>query len=48
MATSAANMAIGYRTDNYLLADKIFNRDYPNAIITKDWNRFINTLEKYL
>jgi hypothetical protein len=48
MATSVSKMAIGFRTDNLAMTNRIFNRDYPNAIITKDWAYFIRTLEKYL
>lgn len=48
MATSVAKMAIGFRTDNLVMTDRIFNREYPNAIITKNWAYFIRTLEKYL
>lgn len=48
LSCASSNMAIGYRNDKNKLADIIYNQEYPNAIITKDWNRFINTLEKYL
>jgi hypothetical protein len=49
MSTSVANMAIGFRTDTIKFTDVIFEgKDYSNAIITKDWNHFINTLKGYL
>lgn len=48
MATSVANMVIGYRADNIEFTDMIFNREYHNAIITKNWTYFIQNLEKYL
>lgn len=48
MATSVANMVIGYRDDNLDFTNRIFNREYPNAIITKNWGYFISKLESYL
>jgi hypothetical protein len=48
MSTASSTMAIGYRTDNDLLANLTYGKDYPNAIITKDWDRFINIMENYL
>lgn len=49
LATSVATMAVGYRMDNLEFTDRIFGRqEYPNAIITKDWNYFIQVLERYL
>ena len=47
MATAVAN-AVGYRTDNDASTDVIYYKDYPNAIITKDWNKFLQTLQSYL
>jgi len=48
MATSVSNMAIGYRNNTADFTDKIFdNRVYPNAIITKNWEQFINVLKSY-
>lgn len=44
MATSVANV-IGYRCDNDPIANAVFDRDYSDAIVTKDWNRFISILE---
>jgi hypothetical protein len=45
LSTSVANMAIGFRTDNLEFTDSIFhNKEYPNAIITKDWGRFIQAI----
>lgn len=46
MATAVAN-AIGYRTDCEPIADHVFRMEYPNAIITKEWNKFLNEIEKY-
>ena len=43
MATAVAN-TIGYRTDNDPIADRVFAREYSNAIVTKDWGYFINQL----
>ena len=48
LSCASSNMAIGYRNDNNKLADTIYNQEYTNAVVTKDWNRFIHTLEKYL
>jgi hypothetical protein len=49
MATSVSNMVVGFRKDSLPFTDAIFNnREYPNAIVTKDWNYFIQTLEKYI
>lgn len=48
MSTSVARMAIGYRTDNLDFANKVYSREYPNAIVTKDWAYFIQVLERYL
>lgn len=47
LATAVAN-TIGYRCDDDYVADIVFNRDYPNAIITKDWAKFIQTLGQHL
>jgi len=49
MAHAVADMSIGFRADNFDFADQIFhNKEYPNAIVTKDWSYFIKNLEKYL
>lgn len=48
MATAVSNMVVGFRGDNHSLADQVFTQEYPNAIITKDWNHFINVLKRYL
>jgi hypothetical protein len=48
LSCASSGMAIGYRNDNNKLADTIYNKEYSNAVITKDWNRFIKTLERYL
>jgi hypothetical protein len=48
MSTASSTMAIGYRSDDDLLANLTYGRDYPYAIITKDWDRFIRILESYL
>jgi hypothetical protein len=47
MATAVAN-TVGYRTDNDPIANAAFDREYPDAIITKNWTYFIETLKKYL
>jgi hypothetical protein len=47
LATAVAN-TIGYRYDDDLIADRVFDRVYPNAMITKDWSSFIQKLEQYL
>lgn len=47
MSTAVAGMSIGWRTDNHWLAESVFNREYPNAIITKSWAHFIRVLESY-
>lgn len=49
MATSVAKMAIGFRDDDLPFTNIIFqNREYPNAIVTKDWGHFINVLKRYM
>jgi hypothetical protein len=49
LATSVSNMAIGFRADSIAFTDIIFHgREYPNAIITKDWHRFMQALRSYL
>lgn len=48
MATAVSDMVIGFRADSHWLADTVFNREYPNAIVTKDWSYFINNMKKYL
>src|SRR5208282_2230500 len=49
MSTAVANMAIGWRQDDMWITDMTFNeKEYPNAIITKDWNYFINVLKRYI
>lgn len=48
MAHSCSKMAIGFRADDLPFANIVFGREYPNLIVTKDWNYFIKTLEKYL
>jgi hypothetical protein len=47
MAAAVANMNIGYRTDKTPFTDAIFNKEYPNAIITKNWDYFIQVLKRY-
>jgi hypothetical protein len=47
MATAVAN-TIGYRVDGEEIADMIFAQTYPNAIITKDWSLFSETLKSYV
>jgi hypothetical protein len=45
LATSVANMAIGFRADNIEFTDAIYNgRTYHNATVTKDWDYFINAI----
>jgi hypothetical protein len=46
MATAVGN-AVGYRTDDEPIADYVFRMEYPNAHITKDWNKFRHELGKY-
>jgi hypothetical protein len=48
MAAAVSKMNIGYRTDRTVFTDQIFNREYPNAIVTKNWNYFIEVLKRYL
>jgi hypothetical protein len=48
MATSVADMTVGFRADELTFTDAIYDRAYPNAMITKDWNKFITTLTNYL
>ena len=49
MALASADMVIGFRADETEFTDAIFNgREYPDAIITKDWHRFISALKVYI
>lgn len=49
LSTAVSNMAIGYRTDNVEYNNTIFdNKEYPNAIITKDADRFLGALKYYV
>lgn len=48
MATAAASMLIGFRADQHWMADAVFNQQYSNAIVSKDWSYFIGLLERYL
>jgi hypothetical protein len=47
LATAVAN-TVGYRYDDDLVADRVFDRIYPNAMITKDWAAFVQKLGQYL
>jgi len=48
MATAVANV-IGYRNDDDEVADYCFsNREYPNAMITKNYEYFMSILGKYI
>lgn len=47
MATSVANMVIGFRDDNIEFTDKIYDKEYTDAIITKNWKYFTHILNKY-
>ena len=48
LATSVADMSVCYRSDTLSYTDAIFhNREYPNAIVTKDPNRFLQALNSY-
>jgi hypothetical protein len=48
LSCASSKMAIGYRIDDHHIANLTYGREYPNAIITKDWNYFIALLERYL
>jgi len=49
LATSVADMAIVYRTDNIQFTDQIFqHKEYPNAIVTKNAERFLQALNSYV
>lgn len=47
MATAVAN-TIGYRIDQDPIADVVFNQEYPDAVVTKDWPYFLSKLRLYL
>jgi|SRR5579859_935428 len=47
MATAVGN-TIGYRVDEEPIADIVFNQEYPNAVVTKSWDRFIQKLKEYI
>jgi hypothetical protein len=47
MATSVAN-TVCFRADSDIIADAVFDRrTYPDAVVTKDWDLFIRTLQQY-
>lgn len=48
MSTAVANMSIGYRNDNSEVGDIIYTKEYSNAIITKNWDRFIQAISSYI
>lgn len=48
LSTAVAKMAIGFRTENFWLTNAVFTQEYSNAIITKDWARFMRALGRYL
>lgn len=49
LTSSCAKMHIGFRHDKIVFTDRIFeNREYANAIVTKDWNRFISAIRSYI
>lgn len=43
IATAVSNI-IGYRNDVDILSDMVFNKPYPDAFVTKNWNNFISKL----
>jgi hypothetical protein len=45
MAVATAKMVVGYRADDNAYTDLVYNREFPDAVITKDWHRFIQALE---
>lgn len=47
MSTSVGKMSIGFRSDRLIFTDRVFGREYPNAIITKNYMHFLNALRKY-
>jgi len=47
MATAVANV-IGYREDSDSIANVVFSSEYPDAVVTGSWNRFIYKLGEYL
>jgi hypothetical protein len=47
MAMAVANL-IGFRIDSVKITDDIFSRSYPDAVVVKDWDVFINTMMSYL
>lgn len=47
MATAVAN-TIGYRVDQDPIADVVFDKEYQNAVVTKDWTYFISRLRQHL
>jgi len=47
LAHSTAKMAIGFRADPLPIADIVYGKEYPNMIVTKDWDYFISLLEKF-
>jgi hypothetical protein len=49
LSGAAATMSIGFRADDLDYFNVIYdNKEYANAVITKNWDHFINTLKGYL
>lgn len=46
LATAVGN-TIGYRWDNDPIADVVFSKQYEDAMVTKEWSKFISTLKRY-
>lgn len=46
MAIASANKVIGYRTDSNHMADAMYNEETENIIVTKNWDKFIQTLRQ--
>ncbi len=46
LASSCAQMHIGFRKDGYTFTDAIYKENYDDALVTKNWSAFINRLKQ--
>lgn len=48
LSSATAKMSLGYRNDSTEFFDIAYSNEYPNAIITKDWFRFISKVKEFI
>jgi hypothetical protein len=47
MSTAVSNMTVSYRIDSMWCTDRVFDREFPTVITTKNWNYFMQVLGRY-